>query len=312
MGRAARRRYLGGMPNAQSLESDPASSSVALSDALAAAVAAAAPSVLQVPRRRGGGSATAIDADHAITSNFHAPDEAEVLVATPDGAVEARGARVVGRDPTTDLALLRVDGGGLTPARFVDVTGVRVGQLALALGRPGRSIRASLRAVGVLGPAMRTPWGGQLDAYVETDRQLPRGFAGGPLVDLRGGVIGIGTRSLVRGADLAIPGTTVARVAAALRDHGAVARGFLGVAAVPARLADGRFGALVAGVDDGSPAATAGLLVGDVVLQVGDVAVDGPRALQRALWDLAGHELDLAIQRAGAPVTVRATVGSRP
>ncbi len=294
------------MSNLAALESP------ALSDALATAVAAVAPSVLHVPRRRGGGSATAIDADHAITSNFHAPDEGEVLVAAPDGSVEPRAARVIGRDPSTDLALLRVDGGGLTPVRFADVAGVRVGQLALALGRPGRSIRASLRAVGVIGPAMRTPWGGQLDAYIETDRELPRGFGGGPLIDLTGVVVGIGTRSLVRGADLAIPGVTVLRVAAALRTHGAVPRGFLGVAAVPARLGDDRRGALIAGLDAESPAAKAGLLVGDVVLLVGDVAIDGPRALQRALWDLADRDVDLAVQRAGAALTVRVTVGSRP
>ena len=294
------------MSNLAALESP------ALSDALATAVAAVAPSVLHVPRRRGGGSATAIDADHAITSNFHAPDEGEVLVAAPDGSVEPRAARVIGRDPSTDLALLRVDGGGLTPVRFADVAGVRVGQLALALGRPGRSIRASLRAVGVIGPAMRTPWGGQLDAYIETDRELPRGFGGGPLIDLTGVVVGIGTRSLVRGADLAIPGVTVLRVAAALRTHGAVPRGFLGVAAVPARLGDDLRGALIAGLDAESPAAKAGLLVGDVVLLVGDVAIDGPRALQRALWDLADRDVDLAVQRAGAALTVRVTVGSRP
>ena len=84
------------------------------------------------------------------------------------------------------------------------------------------------------------------------------------------------------------------------------------MAAVPARLGDDRRGALIAGLDADSPATRAGLLVGDVVLQVGDVAIDGPRALQRALWDLADRDVDLAVQRAGAALTVRATIGSRP
>src|SRR6185503_19310791 len=90
--------------------------------------------------------------------------------------------------------------------------------------------------IGVLGPAVRTPWGGRLERYVESDRQIPRGFAGGPLVDADGAVIGMNTRTLVRGADLAIPSVTLRRVVAELQAHGGVRRGYLGVGAYPAQL----------------------------------------------------------------------------
>src|SRR5437764_1487627 len=83
----------------------------------------------------------------------------------------------------------RVAGGGLTPAKLRDIDGLAVGNLALAVGRPGRTARASLRAIGVLGPELKTHWGGRLDRYIESDRQIPRGFAGGPLVDADGAVI---------------------------------------------------------------------------------------------------------------------------
>src|SRR5262249_5931087 len=160
--------------------------------------------------------------------------------------------------PGTDIALLRVTGGGLTPAKLRELDGLAVGNLALAIGRPGRTARASLRAIGVLGPEVETPYGGKLDRYLEADRQIPRGFAGGPLIDADGAVIGMNTRTLVRGADLAIPVVTLRRVVAELEAHGGVRRGYLGVGAYPAALpaslaqAVGRDrGALVASLEDG-------------------------------------------------------------
>src|SRR6476646_10585121 len=96
--------------------------------------------------------------------------------------------------------------------------------------------RASLRAIGVLGPEYKTPWGGKLDRYVESDRQIPRGFAGGPLIDADGAVIGMNTRTLIRGEDLAVPTATLRRVVDELKQHGGVRKGYLGVGAYPATL----------------------------------------------------------------------------
>src|SRR4051794_2291831 len=174
----------------------------ALDQGLAAAVAAASPSVVHVSRGHAGGTGIAWSEDLVVTSNFHTPDTTKVGIPTADGNLDQRDAEVIGRDAGSDVAVLRVTGGGLTPAKLRDVDGLAVGNLALAIGRPGRSARASLRAIGVLGPEIETPHGGTLERYVESDRQIPRGFAGGPLVDVDGAVIGMNTRTLLRGADL--------------------------------------------------------------------------------------------------------------
>src|SRR6478735_4211916 len=149
----------------------------ALDQALAAAVASAAPSVIHVSRghrSQTGGSGIAWSDELVISSSFHTPDSTTVGIGTADGSLDERAAEVIGRDPGTDVALLKVEGGALTPAKFRDLDHLGVGNLALAIGRPGRTARASLRAIGVFGPAIETPHGGQLDRYVESDRQIPR------------------------------------------------------------------------------------------------------------------------------------------
>jgi S1-C subfamily serine protease len=292
-----------------------------LDQALAAAVAAAAPSVVSVSRGRGGGTGIAWSDDLVISSSFHTPDRTRVGIGTQEGGdLDERDAEVIGRDPGTDLALLRVTGGGLTPAKLRELDGLAVGNLALAVGRPGRTVRASLRAIGVLGPELRTPWGGRLERYVESDRQIPRGFAGGPLIDADGAVIGLNTRTLVRGADLAIPAVTLRRVVAELQSHGGVRRGYLGVGAYPAQLpaqlaqlAGGAArGALIASVEDGGPAAAAGLVVGDILVELDGEAISGPDSLRAALGDRPGKAVKLVVLRGGARHELDATIGSKP
>jgi serine protease DegQ len=181
-----------------------------------------------------------------------------------------------------------------------------VGNLALAIGRPGRTARASLRAIGVRGPAVETPHGGTLDHYVESDRQIPRGFAGGPLIDAAGAVIGMNTRTLLRGADIAVPTETLRRVVAELLAHGGIRKGYLGVGAYPSQ-----HGALIASIEDGSPAATAGLFVGDVIVEVAGDAISGPDALRTALAKRPGDAVTLGVLRAGTRTSVDVTLGSR-
>lgn len=278
----------------------------ALDSALAAAVAAAAPSVIQVSRGRTGGTGIAWAPDLVITSSFHTHDKTTVGLPTVDGDLDEREAEVIGRDAGTDIALLRVSGGGLSPATLRELDGLAVGNLALAVGRPGRSARASLRAIGVLGPEVRTAWGGRLDRYVESDRQIPRGFAGGPLIDKDGAVIGMNTRTLIRGADLAIPVITLRRVVDELQQHGGVRRGYLGVGTYPVIK-----GALVANVEDGGPAATAGILIGDVIVEVAGVAVTGPDSLRTALNDRPGETIKIALVRGGTRQELDVTLGSK-
>jgi S1-C subfamily serine protease len=278
----------------------------AVDAALAGAVEKAGPSVVHVSRGRGGGTGIAWSDELVVTASFHVSDRTTIGVARADGSLDERDAEVIGRDGGTDIALLRVAGGGLTPATLRELDGLAVGNLALALARPGRSVRASLRAIGVLGPEVRTPWGGRLDRYVETDRQLPRGFAGGPLVDVDGAVIGMNTRTLVRGADLAVPVVTLRRVVDEIARHGGVRHGYLGVGAYPAR-----GGALVASVDDAGPAAKAGVLIGDLLVEVDGVALDGPESLRSALADRSDKAVKLVIVRAGARKELDVTIGSR-
>ena len=279
----------------------------ALDQALAAAVASAAPSVIRISRGRGGGSGIAWSDELVISSSFHTPDSTTVGIGTADGSLDERAAEVIGRDPGTDVALLKVEGGGLTPAKFRESTeNLGVGNLALALGRPGRTARASLRAIGVLGPSIKTHWGGTLDRYVESDRQIPRGFAGGPLVDADGAVIGMNTRTLMRGTDLAIPTVTLRRVIDELKQHGGIRRGYLGVGTYPVA-----GGALVASVEDGGPAATAGVLVGDVLVELDGVTIDHPDVLRTALGERPGKAVKLAFVRAGNRQEVDVTLGAK-
>jgi S1-C subfamily serine protease len=276
----------------------------ALDSALAGAVAAVGPSTVRVSRRHGGGSGIVWSADLVISASFHTPDRTQVGVGA-DGDLDLRDAEVIGRDPGTDLALLRVPSGGLTPATFRELGELAVGNLALAIGRPGRTVRASLRAIGVLGPELRTHHG-KLDRYLESDRQIPRGFAGGPLVDGEGAVIGMNTRTLLRGTDLAVPTVTLRRVVAELEAHGGVRRGYLGVGAYPTK-----DGALIASLEDGSPAARAGLLVGDILVELDGTAIDGPDSLRIALGDRAGASVTIAFLRGGVRQQATATIGSK-
>ncbi len=277
-----------------------------LDQALAAAVAAAAPSVIHVARGHGGGTGIAWSTDLVITSSFHTPDRTKVGIGLPDGTLDTRDAEVIGRDPGSDVALLRVASGGLTPAKLRELDGLAVGNLALAIGRPGRTARASLRAIGVLGDSVRTPAGGTLDRYVESDRQIPRGFAGGPLIDADGAVIGMNTRTLLRGADIAVPVVTLRRVVDELAQHGGVRRGYLGVGAYPSAQ-----GALVASLEDGGPAATAGILVGDILVEVDGIAVRGPDSLRTVLGDRPGKTVKVVIVRGGAKQELDVAIGEK-
>jgi S1-C subfamily serine protease len=295
----------------------------ALDQSLAAAVSAAAPSVVSVARGRGAGTGIVWSSELAISSSFHTPDRARVGVPSADGAVEPRDAEVIGRDPGTDVALLRVAGGGLVPARLREIGELAVGNLALAVGRPGATARASLRAIGVLGGEVRTPWGGRLERYLESDRPIPRGFAGGPLIDVEGAVIGMNTRTLVRGADVAVPAIALRRVVGELERHGSVRRGYLGVGAYPAQLSAthaelaGRAAggpearaALVVSVDADGPAAGAGLAVGDLIIAIDAAPITGPDSLRAALVDLPGRSVTIALLRGGARLELSVELGS--
>jgi S1-C subfamily serine protease len=282
-----------------------------LSASLARAVDRAAASGVRVSSPHGQAAAgTVWSRDGLILTTHRAVRRAAKLVVAGHDNREHE-ATLVGRNLGLDLALLRIEPDALPPiARVPGDELPHVGALSLALGRPGQRIRASLRMIGVVGPEFRTGHGGRVDAWIETDRTLPRGFGGGPLIDVAGRMLGLGTVTLVRHADLALPCSTIERAVAELLEHGEVRAGWLGVSLVPIEFPSGpeaRTAVLVAGVEANSPAANAGISIGDVLLALDGEAIEGPGALREALRGKAGVAIELSLSRAGQRISVSAT-----
>src|SRR6202171_4636544 len=234
-----------------------------LSDGLAAAVEAAGAGVVEVRARRGR-SATGIvwDKEHVLTSSHSIENDDEITVVYGDK--EAKGT-VVGRDPGSDLALLKVDGLGATPASRGSGAGLRPGQLVLALGRPGE-LQATLGVV-VSTRSRRRGWrGGGIDSLVRTDAHLYQGFSGGPLVDATGNVVAINSWYYGRGETKSLPVEAAASVAESLATHGRIKQPYLGIGTQPVYLAEEvrevagqASGLMVISIEAGSPAAEAGV-----------------------------------------------------
>lgn len=283
-----------------------------LSNAFAALVEESAKSLIAIRSARFPATATVwSDGEHAVTVAHIMGRAREGEVILPGG--ETRTAHLVGRDPGTDLALLRIDGGGLPPARFDDSASVKVGSLALAVGLTPSGPRASFGMVTALGEGWRTPAGGDVDRYLEVDAVLPRGASGGPLLDAEGRVLGVNTHGLVRGG-ATIPTATVRRSVERILTHGEVRPGWLGVGVhrgrLPKDLADelGQASALVVtSVAEDSPAARAGLLVGDALLKLGDVRLARFEDLVVALHGLGGVAATAEVLRGGNVVRVEVT-----
>jgi len=291
-----------------------------LSSSLAAVVEAAAPSVVRVDgHRRVWSSGTVWSADGVVIGAHHALEVDEgVEVGLADGKTVK--ANVVGRDPGTDLAVLRVEASGLTPPRWGSTDAARVGHLVLALSRPGKSARASFGILGALGEGWRTPAGGKVERYLQSSIAPERGFSGGVLVDVAGAALGVNTAGLLRGSGITLPEPTLKRVVDAVLAHGRVRRGYLGISAYPARLPAalsdelGQRGALiVVGVQPDSPADKAGLLQGDLLVTLAGQALLGIGDLQGLLdEERIGRVLPAKIVRAGRPLEIGVTVGTRP
>ncbi len=286
-----------------------------LSDSLAGAVERAGASVVRVEGRRRAASGFSWSADGLVVTASHVVQrDDEIRVGLPDG--QALPALLVGRDPGTDVAVLRVNA-TLSAVALDDDAGRRVGELVLALGRPGHGVRASLGMVGAVNGAWETACGGRVDRYVEVDGSLPPGFSGGPLVSVSGGVIGLNTSAIARGGGT-IPVTTLRRVVESIVAHGGVRRGHLGVVVQPVRLdeasaraAGQEGGVVVAGVSPGGPASGV-LLVGDVLLGFGGKPVPDARALHAILDEGSVDQAVVArVLRGGAVVDVEVRVGAR-
>jgi serine protease DegQ len=289
---------------------------VSLSGELAAVVDAAAPSVVRVEgQRRAASSGVVWSEEGVFVATHHSVDQEEdVPVGLHDGRTVR--ARVVGRDAGSDLAVLRGEAEGLVPLRWGDASTTKPGHLAVSLSRPGRSVRARLGVVSAVAGEWRTPSGAKLEAYLESDISPHPGFSGGPLLDAAGAALGLNTAGVVRGAPFALTLPTVRRVVEALLARGRLRRGYLGIgtqtiAMIPP-LEGQTVALIVLSVQPDSPAAKAGLLVGDVLLRVGEERLTSPGALLPALdEDRVGRELSLRIIRAGEARSLTVVVGER-
>lgn len=291
------------------------------SNSLADAVERAGQSVVAVLEGgQRGVSGTLWSTGVVVTAEHTIRGRQEVTVVLPAGGKVT--ASVAGRDPGTDIAVLKLANNGVPPAQFGDAAQLRVGHLVLAVGRCGEEgLSTSYGVISAIGGPWRTWQGGRVDRYWRLDLLPYPGFSGGPLVDVQGHVLGINT-SGPRRSVLTIPVPTVDQVVKHLLEKGCVTRGYLGAGlqavelpqAVRQTLADKRdTGLLVITIAPDGPAAHAGLLIGDVVLAIDGNVLTDPADLQAALDpESVSKTARLQILRGGQPTEVNVTIGERP
>jgi S1-C subfamily serine protease len=287
------------------------------SNSLADAVAAAAPSVVQVQGARRPASGVVYGSDVVVTTARALGREDGLHVRRDDGTT--LDAELAGWDPTTSLAVLRVpslDGKPIVPA----TADARVGHLALAVARSWSNVvTASAGIVAVIGGPLRTGRRRAIDRVIRTTAPMHDGFAGGAFLDSSGTLLGITTSTAIRGTTVVIPASIAWKTAATVLEHGQLKRGYLGIAGQPVRLpenqrAGGRDAALlVVAVTEDSPAAQGGVLVGDLLVDLDGQAIESPEdLLDLLLGDRVGRAVTLTIVRGGQTKQLPVTVGERP
>ncbi len=273
--------------------------------------------------RQGVGSGFVVSADGEIVTNAHVVEGAQrVQVQIATGQV--LDARLVGVDPMTDVALLRVDAPDDLPVLPLgDSDRLQVGDWVLAIGSPFGLTRSA--TAGIVSAKGRFIGSGPYDDFIQTDAAINPGNSGGPLIDLDGRVVGVNTAILAPsggnvGIGFAIPANLARWVMEQLRERGRVVRGWLGIAvqAVTPDLArsfglDRPRGALVADVTPGGPGARAGLRRGDVIVRFGDQTIKESRDLPTAVaMTDPGETVSITVVRDGDERTLRAVVGEMP
>ena len=291
------------------------SSVMDLSNALAGAVASAARSVLAVhgrPRLPSTGvhwrPGLVVTASHTVES------DREVTLLTPDGREVS--AQVAGRDPSLDVAILRAEAGSVPVAELAPDADLRIGHLVLALGA---GPRASAGIVSALDTRAGRPDSGET---IAVDLTLYPGFSGGPLIDVLGRVVGLTTSGASRHLQHAIRAASVTRLVEHVSQRGRIPRAYLGVGTQPVALPDAlrerlgleqRTAVIAVIVRPESPAAAAGLIIGDIILSIGEVAIAEPEDLAAALRpERVGQTIAVRIVRGGEPRELPVAVGERP
>jgi len=293
---------------------------VEISKAMAEAVSATETSTVLVnARRRLPSSGIAYAADLVLTADHTVERDDEISIVLSDG--KEISAEVAGRDPGSDLALLRLSEAKATPATIASEDAL-VGEFVLALGRPKISgIEASLGVISAISGPVRTRRGGMIEKFIRTDAIPMPGFSGGPLINADGKVLGINTSGLSHSMLLSIPVDQAWKTAQTLEEHGSIKRGFLGIQSQPVDItgetsdALGReqySGLLLTHIEEESPAAEGGLMVGDIIVGMGGVPVpDHDTLLTRISGDVVGKAAAVEVLRGGQVKIMDVTVGER-
>ena len=286
------------------------------SNGLAAAVERAGRAVVGVHGRPRLGSTgvhwragLVVTADHAV----HMDDD--VTVTCPDGRVVP--ASVAGRDPALDVAILRVNAPEVAVGDVADSEAIRVGHLVMALGHGPRASWGVVSAIGEAGGAR-----GAAGPLFHLDLTLYPGFSGGPLIDVHGRIVGMNTSGAARRLHVAVPAAAVNRVVEEFVRRGRIPRPRLGVATQPVRLPEAlrrgldreqHTAVIVVDVQSESPAADAGLLIGDIIVALGGTPITGPADLRTVLRpERVGESLTVTVLRGGQPRDLPVVVGERP
>lgn len=271
-------------------------------------------------RRRIPASGIAIAKDTILTAGHVVEREEDIKILFGDGSETS--ARLVGRDPGTDLAVLKLDSASASPAE-VAKTPARVGQLVLAIGRPSANgIESSFGIINRIGGPVRTGRGGMLDSYIKTDVVSYPGFSGGPLINGEGETLGINTSGFGMGGEaLTIPTDVAWKIADTLVKHGKIKRGYIGIRSqtvnIPAesrsQLSSGQeTGLLIVGIEKDSPAEKGGLIIGDILVGVAGTAVEHHDELfSRLSGDVVGKSTPMDVLRGGKLQTINVVVGER-
>ena len=298
------------------------SSLAAFSNELAALVERAAGSVVAVNgRRRSHSSGVHLREDLIVTAEHTLRRDEDITVTAPGG--RQAEATLLGRDPGTDIALLRAQGLGLPASPLGPGASPRVGDLTLVVGRsPNSGPNASLGIISAVSGPWRTWRGGALDAYIRLGAPVFAGSSGGAVVDIAGQVTGIASSALSRVAGLSVPASTVSRVVEEILAGGGAPRAYLGVALqvvpMPAafreHLAIGNtHGIMVLDVEQGGPAERGGILVGDIVFAVEGTEVTSIEEVQTLIGRRAkGAPVALRAVRGGELKDLSVTPGERP
>ncbi len=281
-----------------------------LSATLSSLVAATARSVVSVHSKGARSTGFVWRPGLIVTADDALADEGEVHI-TPHGGTSA-SVQIVGRDPTTDVALLRIDRTDL-PALTFAAAAPAAGALAVLVGMEDGAATAALGVVSFSGPPWRSLRGGEIDARIELDARLRRRNEGAVAVDASGQAFGMAVFA-PRRRTLVIPAATIDRIAARLETHGRIPRGYLGLGLHPVAIENGGgTGAMVVSVDPKGPGAAAGIHQGDVLIGWDGKPVGGVRPLLRALGpDSVGQKVTIELRRGGQTQQAVLTIGERP